>query len=385
MTSSYSILATVTIMHDYYADGRSLDFEIMATSATAAALKGCGILYRQLGNALVLLVKVDDDESTYIELPTDLVLSFYLKLNSPNFLNITNLSLPADSILYFTNSIKTKVGTTLYLNRPLPAFSNANSYAIGDLVIDGGAAFEAMKPMTPGSHGTGETDFWFPRNGDQYVNPTDALLKAEGFINLSVTSTNLVNTSIFGLNPATQLYTLPVRTEQQIFLQNRENVSVSLRDLKPGKYRITANSTEKFIYVDPQAKRGIVGVIELFNLFPPADDFGWVDASGVPKETDYIIRFPNRLAIWKYITRTTQVTAVEVISVPNAFIAGPQPKQFLSVLPMPLRETPLKTLQLMKGATILASKLANPPPSRISTVLDGGGNKYFCAEMYLNY
>jgi hypothetical protein len=51
---------------------------------------------------------------------------------------------------------------------------------------------------------------------------------------------------------------------------------------------------------------------------------------------------------------------------------------------MPLRQQPLKTIQLMKGATILASKLANPPPDRISTVEDGG-NTYFCAEMYLNY
>lgn len=385
MTSSYSILATVTILHDYYADGRSMDFEIQATPATTAALKGAGILWRQLGNALVLLVKVEDDESTYIDLPPDLVLSFYLKLNSSNFLNITNLPLPGDSLLYFTNAIKTKIGGALYLNQPLPTFSGGASYAIGDLVRDGSTAYEAMKPMTPGSHGTGEPDFWFARSADQYVNPLDMLSKAVGFLNLPITAAKVVNISIFGLNPATQLYRLPVRTEQQIFLQNRENVTVGLNDLKPGKYRITANSTEKFVYVDPGAKRGIIGVIELFNLFPPPDDFGWTDASGIPKGSDYIIRFPNRLAIWKYITRTTQVTSVEVISVPNAFVAGPQPKQFLSVLPMPLRETPLKTLQLMKGATILASKLANPPPSRISTVLDGGGNQYFCAEMYLNY
>jgi hypothetical protein len=52
---------------------------------------------------------------------------------------------------------------------------------------------------------------------------------------------------------------------------------------------------------------------------------------------------------------------------------------------MLLKQQPIKTLQVMNGGTVLASRLANPPPERISTYIDGDGNKYFCAEMYLNY
>ena len=57
----------------------------------------------------------------------------------------------------------------------------------------------------------------------------------------------------------------------------------------------------------------------------------------------------------------------------------------MSVAPLPLRQLPVKTLQVMNGGTVLASRLANPPPERIARFTDALGNTYYCAEMYLNY
>jgi hypothetical protein len=387
MTTTYAILATVTLQHDYYADGRSNDFEIIPSAATAAALKGAAILTRTIGNVLVLLVKVDEDGATYIDLPSDLKLTFYMRLSSPAFINITNIPYEPGSVFYFTNLHRTEVGGTRYLNRRVPAFSNATAYAIGDMAEDGGSIFEAIKPVSPGSHATGETSFWFPRTGEQYVHGEDLLQLTDGQLRVSTAAASVFDIAVFGLNPLTLMYDIPAGpSQQQRFPQNQEAIIIPLPGLGPGKYRVAVNGQDHFVYIDAAASYArIFGIIELHNLFSAADDFGLLDAANHPKELDHIIRFANRLAIWKYITRTTQVTGIEVTAVPNAFVPGLQPKEFLSAAPMPLRQQPLKTLQLMKGATVLASRLANPPPDRISTCEDGSGNTYFCAEMYLNY
>lgn len=44
MTTAYSILATVTLQHDYYANGRCADFDIVPSAETASALSGAGML-----------------------------------------------------------------------------------------------------------------------------------------------------------------------------------------------------------------------------------------------------------------------------------------------------------------------------------------------------
>ncbi|MEO6834269.1 MAG: hypothetical protein ABI378_16220, partial [Chitinophagaceae bacterium] len=72
MTTSYAILATIALQHEYYADGRCPDFDITPTAATAKAMKGARILTKMLGNTLVLLVKVDDAGVVLVDIPTNL-------------------------------------------------------------------------------------------------------------------------------------------------------------------------------------------------------------------------------------------------------------------------------------------------------------------------
>lgn len=387
MTTTYAILATVTLQHDYYADGRCNDFELVPSEATARALKGAAILTKTIGNTLILLVKLDETEATYIDLPADMKLTFYLQLNNTSFINYTNVPYQSGSVFYFTNLYQTKVGSTLYLNSRVPAFSNATNYEIGDMVLNGANVFEAIKPVPAGSHATGDTAFWFQRSGEQYVHGGDMLRLIDGMLTVSTVEASVFNIDIFSLNPSTQNYDVPVGpTQQQLFTQGVKAIMVDLHELPPAKYRVVVNGVELYVYVDKAASYGrVFGILELYNRYPAADDFGLLDASKKPKGLDHVIRFANRLAIWKYITRTTTVTAIENTAAPGSFVAAPLPKQFVSVVPMLLKQQPIKTLQVMKGATVLASRLANPPPERIATYTDGDGNKYFCAEMYLNY
>jgi hypothetical protein len=386
MTTTYAILATVTLQHDYYADGRCNDFELVPSAATMAALKGLAVLTKTIGNTLILLVKVDDDGSTYLDLPSDMKLSFYLQLNNTSFINYTNVSYQSSAVFYFTNLYKTKAGSSLYLNRRVPSFSNATAYAIGDMVLDGGNVFEAIKPVNAGAHATSDTAFWFQRTTDQYVHGGDTLQLSDGILRVNTAAASVFDISVYTLNDATSSYDVLFTTQRQIFTQNVSAITVDLHDLPPAQYRVVVNGAEQYVYVDKAASYArVFGILELYNRFPAADDFGLLDATGIPKGLDHIIRFPNRLAIWKYIARTTTVTAVENTASPGAFVAAAQPRQFVSVAPLPLKQQPVKTLQVKSGATVLASRLANPPPERIATYTDGDGNQYFCAEMYLNY
>ncbi len=385
MTTTYAILATISLRHDYYADGRCPDFQVRPSDTTQAAMQGLHILWRMLGNTLVLLVKVDEIGKTFQNLPQDLKLSFYLEIVNTDFLNYSNAPVANGSLCYATNFFKTKTGSTRYLNSPVPVFSVAKSYAIGAIVADGGNIFEAIRPVSAGSHATSDADFWQLRLSKQYVHSGDLLMLSDGSLRLPVASASNFSIEVFGLTLQTSLFDISLDSSTQSFPGNVTEIALNLEQLPPAKYRIWVNGVDYFLYVDKTASyERVYGIAELYNCFASADDFGWLDANGVPKSLDYELRFANRLAIWKYIARTTNVTAVENTAEANAFEAGDEPKQFVSRKPLFLQEQPIKTLRVMSGATVLASRLANPPPDRIAICVEDG-NKYFCAEMYLNY
>lgn len=388
MTSSYAILATVNLLHEYYADGRCNDFEVVPTPTTVSVLKGAGILVKNIGNALILLVKVDEAGATYLKLPADLKLSFYLQLRSPAMLNYTNLPSRSDSFFYFSNAYGTSVADVLYLNKAIPDFSVTNAYNIGDLIKAGGTIYEAVKPVSKGgAPPSGDSSAWRARPAAQYVHAADLLLLSDGLVRINTLPSKTFSIAVFGRNPASGAFDIPAWTAlTQSYPQDTSTIQINLGSITPGQYRLSVNGVDHWVYIDKTAVYNrVFGVIELFNAYPAGHALSFIDADQRPKGIDYTIRFANRLALWKYITRTTQVTGITLPSMPGAFIAGPKPRQFISAAPLPLSQLPLKPLQLLKGEAILTSRLANPPPDRIATHTDGSGNTYYCAEMYLNY
>ena len=391
MTTTYTILASITLQHDYYVDGRCMDFDIVPTPATAKVLSGLGILSKMVENSLILLIKLNDSGEVRVVPPVDLKLGFYLQLNNTSFSNFTNAPYASDSFLYFSNLTTTQVDGTLYLNQSVADYTNTSSYQIADMVRDPlGDVYEAIKPSSAGAHDTGDPEFWSKRSARQYVNPLDEILLSDGNLPLPVTPAKNFAISVFSLNPFTLIYDIPLDGIAPLqFQQAMDSIVVNLQDIPNGRYRLVVNGEERFIYKDQMASYSrAYGVIEIFNVFSAANTFGLLDAANKPKGLDLVIRFANRLAIWKYITRISSVvTGIEIPAVPNAFnlVPGSSPQQFVSAAPMLMREQALKTVQLMKDATILASKLANPPPDRISRFTDTDGNSYYCAEMYLNY
>lgn len=387
MNATYAILTTIALEHDFYTDGRCPDFDIRPTAETMKVLKGAHILAKMLGNNLVLLVKVDETGAAFIALPADLKLSFYLELNNPSFLNFTNVPFLPTSILYCSNLEETKVGTTLYLNNAIPNYSSALPYSIGDLVRNGAVdVFEAIKPMNAGTHATTDADFWSKRSNNQYVHKGDLLDLSDGIISLETVPAKVFSINVFAFNENTKAFDESVFNEEQRFNVAQNSVNINLLSLPPAKYKVAVNGTEHFYYIDREASYGrVFGLIELYNVFGNSSDFSLMDAAQKPRDIEMVIRFANRLTKWKYLLRGTEATGIEIPSSPNAFIVGTQPNIFISQKPIALQQEVLKTIQLVKGTSILLTKLPNPQTDRLSTVLDADNNKYFCSEIYLNF
>lgn len=389
MSLRYKIIFSVDILHEYYTSRFCEDFELVPSTATAALLKGHGMVYKSVGHKLIVLTRTDALGKSFISPDVSAKLYFYLKLKNPHFNNITNLNYrPSETPRYsFSNDNQTKIGTDRYLSSKIPTYNNANEYPIGSFASNvGNEVFEAIKPSNSGNaHGLADTSYWIKRGKFQYANGND-LLEVTSFVYLfnAVADTNFI-IRVFGFNPASGMYNSTVMDQVDLTFSSPETtVPVRLETLPAGKYRIEVNGQSKLIYLDSSVLfRDIFGLLELSNHLPPANAFSLFDASGKPKGLLFTIRFANRSVIWKYMSRTNDVTSVEDTAA-NIIFAPEPGNQFISDKPIPLQEKPVTTILLKSTSLGDISPLANPGKDRLGTITKAG-NTYLCSELHLNY
>lgn len=191
--------------------------------------------------------------------------------------------------------------------------------------------------------------------------------------------------NIYTLNTGTNIYDSLLISSTQHYPVVQTSIPINLSLLQNGKYRIEVNGSSVLIYRDSNAlAQNIFGLIELFNHLSPANSFSWFDASGLPKQNNYTLRFANRSAIWKYIARSNDVTAIKDNTAVYTFNNIPASKVFTSSVPIPFREQPLNTLFLESASLGQISPIPNPPANRLGTITQGSDN-YYCAEKHLHY
>ena len=61
MTTKYKILFMVDLLNEYYANLQCRDFSVIASAETSQVLKNHQLLFKTIGNKLVVLVKVKTD------------------------------------------------------------------------------------------------------------------------------------------------------------------------------------------------------------------------------------------------------------------------------------------------------------------------------------
>ena len=389
MLLKYAILLKVEMLHDYYNDLRCPDLDFVPSRDTADALKGHDMLYKSIGNKLILLIKTDDTGKPIIVPNSSLKLCFYVNINNVRFANYTNINFhPFDATrFYFTNLNQTKVGTSLYLNTAVAQYNSANNYPVGALAGDAmGNHYEAIKSSSSSNiHDTSNPGYWQPKGTAQYVNNGDGISLAGDTYLFHGTANTDFTIHIYTLNTATSAYDNLLTTSTIHYPTAQPTVPVDLSLLKNGKYRIEVNGSSILVYHDKEAiLQNCFGMVELFNNLPAANDFSWFDATGLPKQSTYSIRFANRSAIWKYIARSGDVTAIKDNASVYTFNNVPASTVFTSSVPIPFKEQPLNSLFLESASLGNISPIPNPPTDRLSTIIQGSDH-YYCSEKHLNY
>ncbi len=387
----YSILFTVEILHDYYMNGQCADFEIRPCRDTINYLAGQKLIYKNIGNKLVVLIETDSDNKPVVSLSQFKKLSFYLKLLNPEFYNFSNLNYQPgkNQRYYFSNAYQTKLGTVLYLSSQTAAYNSGTAYKAGDFTLNGSNdVFEAIKPSSSGdAHALNDTAYWIKRGKFQYVNDESLVEVTSLVYTFETTPSTNFSINVFAENPLSGNLDLPVDTENKTFNQAQSSVQVRLEKLPKGRYCIEVNGQSKVVYLDSDALYSqVLGILEIVNIQPASNAFSLIDGSGKLKQPRFNIRFANRLVYWKYQTRTADIKAVnDSRPLPDKFTFSlARDNQFISDRPLPLNEVPVNTISVESTALGTVAHVANPGTARL-TKLEKDGVTYYCAETNLNY
>jgi len=413
MKLNYKTIFNIELLHDYYANGKCSDFNLVPSPDCEELLRAQGMIVQQISdNSLIVMAREGFSANTcFIPLNKSSVLRFYMKLKPGRFINYTNIEwIPVTGQrFYFNNRADNKRGSVLNLSKPVADYADTITYVPGMLAKDAATkeVYEAMKGSSnTDKHGlTGPGNFWSKFGDIQYATAAGDLLNCCGssfFFNITGINFSI---EIFRLNKTLGTFTTPAFPESPVqtmrFDKQVDGVAVDMSGLEKGRYEIKVNGITKAVYYDPSLlSNEICGVVEIFCDLDGADDYAFAtEALPVPPETqpvftikarNYTIRFANRRTLWKYIAKTANLTAIEDTNADPAkrFSFAVTGMEFISDKPVPFTEKPIR---LFKPHFVTGP--SDPPPlSNASGELlkkqklqPADNYEYYCSEIYLNY
>ena len=401
MTTSYKILFMMELLHDFYKDGKCVDFNVFPSAETAIHLTNYKAIYKTAGNKLIVLMKVDENGKPFIPINPEHKFTFFLELMKPLFMTVSNLDFNAlaQKRFYFTNLHQNKAtplpgADILYLHAALKSYNLATLYQPGDFVISAGTIYECIASST-GNLPAVPSNFWASRNKNQYASFNDLLQfipQQHTFKQLPPSA--IMNVNVFALNILTNLFDQQVLQQTISFETAQQELTVNFSALPKGRYKVVINANTYEVYISNTAVyQNMFAVIDLYAHLPAGTDFAFTDATGKLKDQmvasknvwlNYTIRFANRMAFWKYITAKKGVASID--SNPDYSFAGnANPADFfVSSKPIPLKEKPHEFKLTLLQPVSTEPPLAPNPDVNTSGMLTKNGSDYTC-NIYLNY
>lgn len=285
-----------------------------------------------------------------------------------------------------------------FLRAPLKVYSPGKLYQPGDRVlqpVSGSATpvnvFESLTRHVGGAASElSNTSLWVPRGRGQvqFAGAPDQVACTPGNYTVQLPAPvqqATITVHAFNFHASAPAYDVPVASFTQEYAVATSAVNVSLATLRPGKYRVQVNSTSVMVYYDPQLMQpGMIGIVEIFNHLPASHPFAFLDAAEKFRTTNYVIFFPARRVLWKYIPKDSRAQSV-IDSGATGFNFTLQGDGFVSNVPILLSEEILNTLELrFSGDDFRLQSLPNPVVNRLGRCTQNGFD-YLCSEMYLNY
>lgn len=404
MLLSYRILFSIQLLHEYFNRDIFSDCTLIPSDETATFFSGNNLLQKNIENNLIVLLK-DDNGKPYSPIDVNRVFRFYLKNSNADLFNYSNLddSLGKGNLLYLSNLADNQPANDLNLSAKIADYDSGHFYQVGDFAKDTGSnnIYECIQKGTGNDPLVVNSAFWILRGTKRFVSSADlVMLSPVSFRYTFSSAIKKYTAKVKGFKVSgTSLVEYDALKVEQIFPDEVFDVVIDLSLLPFGKYKIvlqgvTAANADindiKIIYYDANANRqGIIGIVEIFNFLPAVNAYSMIDAAGNIKETaSYVIHFANRNAIWKYITQTTNVTAIEIVpSVPGLSFTQ-NSKTFTSNKPIQLKQIPDNSfvLEFSNSSPPDPVKASFPSPSVMKCEKDVDGNiKSFFTEIYINY
>ncbi len=419
---NYSYFFQVELLHKYFANGFCNDFTIIPSAKTQVVLRGNKMIAKQYGNKLYTGIQVEDaDDANNADKPfitpsADLQLTFFLQLNNPLFFNYTNLPFTYQTrkVYYFTNRNNNVSNGKNFLSQFVP-YDNNKAYLPGDLAPNGaGLMFQCISSCTGIAPSAANSINWMRIDINRYMSESDALhwIPSVSTYSFDTPQENAV-INVLGFNTTAGDYSTNVFSQTVSFDPdaNVSSFTLKLSLLPPGKYQLTINGVEQWIYINDELRsKPVYAVIDIFNDISLAANYALLDSSTLNSPLDgsilksplYSINFLNRATIWKYILKNGSegvITAVTPESTPNSPPDESPDQRFPSVpaniiiskSPIPLSEKPLDLgLALSKINTepqdpkLDITGITSASPQRLTTFLIEP-DTFACSEIFLNY
>lgn len=391
MNSKYHILFIVELRHDYFESAVPDFLEIVPTTETQRRILDLGMICKWGKGYCAVLARADVEKKLLITLPAATLFDFLLKPLTHQFASTTNIDVPAGKKLYFSNTVNNEAHNITYISTPVPFYSGSIEYTIGSFAKSAdGKIFEALQPSNSGNpHGIDDSGFWRQRAEIPYVTEADSIVVTGNIFQMPVNAGTHFNIEIFRYNTATSVYDVVAQEPKSLtFEQSLSMVAVDLTKLSPGLYRVKVNDQEQFVFRDEEALApDVIGVVQIVNYAVPATSYRLVDNDNILKEPSFKIYFANRSVIWRYKTRTSNVTEITdtnaAVNQRHQF-SNQGANTFTSDLPIPVTQKPIDTLQLHSNVFGDINYLANPPTYPIHQIQQNG-HTYYCLEQYLQY
>jgi hypothetical protein len=402
MTTSFKILFSIEILHDFYRFEKSVDFRFIPTEPTKQLLRNYNALYKTVGNRLVVLIKTDVTGTPFILPNPEDKFSFFMELLNPTFVNVSNIEYTslAGQRFYFNNLSANKFANSvaadiLYLTKTTEDYNNATNYTPRQFVKQAGDMYESVATSTGNT--PPNTAFWIKRNKAQYASEKDLVpfVTARNAFPVSPAATQ-ADVSVFKLNTVNNLFDSKVLDQPQHFETAVNSVMVDMSGLPDARYKVNVNGNPFEVYLSNDAVYGNqFGIIDIYNHLANGNDFALLDAAGKTKDQfvagknvwlNYIIRFSSRTAFWKYIVAAKGVKEFDVH--PDYSFTGnaaPAPSDaFTSNIPIPLKEAAHQIKLTLFHPISSDPPLAPNPDINVSGMLTKSGSDYFC-NIFLNY
>ncbi len=402
MNSKFLPFFSISLLHEYFLSRSCLDFELAPADDCMTAFRKGGILGKTLGNRYQTLIQANGEQQPFCDTPAEkvyrqlwgkTVFRFYLRLKQPLFVNYTNLD-PAyggRQKFYFSNLSGNKDRDTLALPASVIPFTADTGYIPGNLAKDAktGTVWEALKKYTGKKKAElSDPHLWAPKEAAAYASAQDLLEYTGGTLlfRLSAPATK-AEISILGFNfdPAKPAFDQPLTTGVMEFETPQTDIPVSFEKLPPGKYLVQVNKDTKPVYYDPAAASGAVaGVVEIYNHLPGSNDYALLTDDEQIRPVNYQILFPARRVLWKYIRKDGKADSITDLGA-SSYQFTLKGNEFISSVPIPLSEGPLKTLKLLfNTADYQLFPLPNPGVERLKKC-EQDEFDYFCSEINLSY